>query len=644
MYPALVAISIAYGVVYINLDARVDRRTALRGELRAAPCELKMLATLVLGIGVAGLDQEQHLPAGSEMPDYPIDLFVTWAGPGGNNVRSRYNGELPVLLSTVDAYAPWFRFIWVAVNPEVLATSVAKSLAKAHSRVRFVDRCAFLPRQSCPTSNGFVVAANSYRLPKLSNHYIITDDDIFLGRAVEPSTFFVDGKPRVWQTTPTWGEFAGQKFHTMYKDTRVFTGLLPRSSCPCPHLWYPQLRSEVEAVANAFPAYHAFMSSHKYRFSSTGDPGRQGQDEDPIGVMNWWYVTHKLSAVKLIMPHRYTWWDETELTPRGVSTALRKRPIFINVNDHFSADATVLAMQRLMFNRLSAGIVVATPPPRTAPAILFVHARKTGGTTVLDMLERVARKVVVCAENWRVDPTAANDTQVAFSVNQEWDSFELKQPCHKCMVSIGREPKSRVLSLYLHRLRRRQIAPTMSIATYLTSTTATGVHRDDHYHGFYSWAQQWCGRAHRCTRFASQSPWILATAKRHVMQHCGVIGVVERFDAFVAAGVAAFPQFFGDGSYAIANKAESTNRTKLSLAVVAKLYPPILLALETEFYNWAKNWSRSQPTAAVATASASWSPKKQFWNGGAIPWKSASNYKQASYDTPDASFKQPDLF
>lgn len=36
MYPALVAISISYGVVYINLDARVDRRTALRDELRSA--------------------------------------------------------------------------------------------------------------------------------------------------------------------------------------------------------------------------------------------------------------------------------------------------------------------------------------------------------------------------------------------------------------------------------------------------------------------------------------------------------------------------------------------------------------------------------------------------------------------------------
>ena len=306
-------------------------------------------------------------------------------------------------------------------------------------------------------------------------------------------------------------------------------------------------------------------------------------------------------------------------------------------------EAMFPAPPRTLDNRKDAAAAERAPPP----VMVFVHPRKCAGKMLTALFKHNAANVFVDIDYWRVDPTNARTTNAVLTTNQEFDSFDLKPACDRCYVTIGRSPVERVVSLYRWRIKRKHIPPTMSLRAYLTKRDATGVHRDDQYHGFYSWAQQWCGKAHRCTRFATDRQWILDTAKANVERYVGLIGTVERFDAFVKAGTKLFPAYFGIGDAVSTNRATTTPPT--ALAVARAHYPASVLALETEFYEWAKARAErlySRHWGAPPLPRGSWTPQPEFWQtGGAVPpWIANGGYRPASFDSANHPRKAPALW
>ena len=109
--------------------------------------------------------------------------------------KCRYvqNDELKYSLRSVEKYAPWIHRIFIVTDgqtPEWLDTS--------NPRVRIVDHSEIIDARYLPLFNSTAIELNLNRIPGLSEHFLLSNDDCYIGRAVDPSFFFkADGTPIV---------------------------------------------------------------------------------------------------------------------------------------------------------------------------------------------------------------------------------------------------------------------------------------------------------------------------------------------------------------------------------------------------------------------------------------------------------------
>ena len=106
-----------------------------------------------------------------------IDVVYTWAGINTeNNVRNRYNYELEYSLKTVLKYMPWVNKIYILINRDV---KVPPKLCSS-PKIQFVNRSDLFENQAYSiTMNTFAVYSILDKIPGLSEHIIILDDDFF---------------------------------------------------------------------------------------------------------------------------------------------------------------------------------------------------------------------------------------------------------------------------------------------------------------------------------------------------------------------------------------------------------------------------------------------------------------------------------
>jgi hypothetical protein len=276
-----------------------------------------------------------------------IDFVIPWSGPAlsddANDVRQRDNGEMKYLLRSIAMHAPWVRKVWVLVNG-VLPAGVVELPPSIANRTSIVDRCSYMPQGTCPTRNGFTVRAYAHHLPGLAEHWVLIDDDIFLGRPIKPSFFFWEGVPFVWRKAPHWGHFKDQECHALYENPDVFNFTTPKSAAPSPHFWYPQLKSVCESTEREFPEFYEFVGSHKDgRFwSGSKLPGENSQEEIDENSqeedVQGWYECVLLQSGKGIYKDinelRHTLWDEVLKfgTEAEFKMGVRERVAFMNFN------------------------------------------------------------------------------------------------------------------------------------------------------------------------------------------------------------------------------------------------------------------------------------------------------------------------
>ena len=103
------------------------------------------------------------------------------------NGKARFanNDELKYSLRSVEWYAPWIHRIYIVTDNQV-----PEWLDTGNPKIRIVDHCEILPERSRPCFNSTLIEHFIYKIPGLSEHYILANDDMMLNKPVTPSDFF----------------------------------------------------------------------------------------------------------------------------------------------------------------------------------------------------------------------------------------------------------------------------------------------------------------------------------------------------------------------------------------------------------------------------------------------------------------------
>ena len=108
-----------------------------------------------------------------------------------NACRFFDNNELKYSLRSVEACAPWINHIYIVTDNQVPSW-----LDLSNPKVSVVDHTELLPPEALPTYSSPAIEWCLDRIPGLSEHFILANDDTFFGKEVGPDFFFTpDGYP-----------------------------------------------------------------------------------------------------------------------------------------------------------------------------------------------------------------------------------------------------------------------------------------------------------------------------------------------------------------------------------------------------------------------------------------------------------------
>lgn len=147
-----------------------------------------------------------HLPSPFDVR-FPVDMVYLWVdgadpawrqrrqdrleSPGRVPVdnataesRFREQDELRYSLRSVERFAPWVRHIYLVTDDQRPAWLVD------HPRLTVVDHRDIFPPEALPTFNSHAISARVHHIEGLSEHFLLMNDDVLLGRPVPPEMFF----------------------------------------------------------------------------------------------------------------------------------------------------------------------------------------------------------------------------------------------------------------------------------------------------------------------------------------------------------------------------------------------------------------------------------------------------------------------
>ena len=161
------------------------------------------------------------------------------------NSRSYLNNdELKYSLRSVERYAPWIRNIFILTDNQK-----PKWLDISNPKIKIIDQNNILPDKSLPCFNSNVLEHFLYKIPNLSEHFLLSNDDMFLNRTVLPTTFFAaDGFPII---------------RLNRKPFRRFRWFLREQIFKKPHKLYSRaLFNAAELVKNKFGVFYNGLPHH----------------------------------------------------------------------------------------------------------------------------------------------------------------------------------------------------------------------------------------------------------------------------------------------------------------------------------------------------------------------------------------------
>lgn len=138
-----------------------------------------------------------------------IDFVILWVDGSDEKwleEKNRYSPEKVDYSSDANRYRDfdnlqyWFRGVeqfapWVNRIFFITWGHLPKWLDPNMPKLRIVNHKDFIPEEYLPTFNSNTIELNLHRIPDLSEHFVLFNDDVFLINHVRPEDFFVNGLP-----------------------------------------------------------------------------------------------------------------------------------------------------------------------------------------------------------------------------------------------------------------------------------------------------------------------------------------------------------------------------------------------------------------------------------------------------------------
>ena len=108
-----------------------------------------------------------------------------------DEARWRDNDELKYAMRSAEKYVPWINHIYLVTG----FNQVPKWLNTKHPKLTVVPHDAIMPQSALPTFNSNSIEMCIANIPGLSECFLLSNDDMFFNRPLEPD-FFFDSKNR----------------------------------------------------------------------------------------------------------------------------------------------------------------------------------------------------------------------------------------------------------------------------------------------------------------------------------------------------------------------------------------------------------------------------------------------------------------
>lgn len=108
-------------------------------------------------------------------------------GAGEALAEARFvdNDELKYSLRSIERFAPWIHHIYIVTDGQVPAW-----IDLTDERISIVDHTEIMPREALPSFSSPAIEWCIDNIPGLSEHFLLANDDTFIGREATPADFF----------------------------------------------------------------------------------------------------------------------------------------------------------------------------------------------------------------------------------------------------------------------------------------------------------------------------------------------------------------------------------------------------------------------------------------------------------------------
>ncbi|WP_411768122.1 Stealth CR1 domain-containing protein [Winogradskyella sp. A3E31] len=180
--------------------------------------------------------------------DITLDAVITWVDAGDKEWQKRINtysekkidfskkeqsirfnsiGEINIAIKSIIKYAPFVKNIYLVTDqqqPDHFESLKQRAESK-NIRLKLIDHKVLFRgyENYLPTFNSCTIGSMLFRVPDLSEHFIVFNDDTFLMRETSVSDFFIDGKPIIRGKWKKYNE--DRHLRKLYRNFRKLIGI-----------------------------------------------------------------------------------------------------------------------------------------------------------------------------------------------------------------------------------------------------------------------------------------------------------------------------------------------------------------------------------------------------------------------------------
>jgi hypothetical protein len=363
-------------ILLVDYDAERNRFLALDG--RAHRVDWTDLLAPVTGSS----SRPPGVPAIGSVPPHvaaPVDVVYTWVdaadptwieqysqysdrhrvhNPSANNTERYINrDELRHSLRSLVMFAPFVRHIYI-----VTANQRPNWLVE-HPKVSIVSHAEIFPEPGVlPTFNSHAIEACLHRIPGLSENFLYFNDDVFLGREVDVSSFFTvkglskvrlspsqyiySGKPESSAIPTDWAAY--NSLQLVERDFKL------RFDRRVKHVPLPLKRSVLEEIEEKYP--DEIGQTRSARFRSITD----------VAIPSMFAQYYSIATARAVewpnIKNEYIYLDTGRAnSEERFQNILRRRPTFFCLNVTKYTEVDLVTQARNVRNFLSSAFPIPAP-------------------------------------------------------------------------------------------------------------------------------------------------------------------------------------------------------------------------------------------------------------------------------------------